>query len=190
MLILNFVPFSLPSRALKLLILFCKFINKLSSRPQHALTCLGSIQNCENTSWRNSIEQTNPLRNIFGQFWPCTPNITFGFCTCDSELGPLSDACTQVLLFAQQVSHQGLHLGLLNVLNLRACVLSNWLQLICLGFLKFLIHAEINCSENTSSLYFLFYLFIYNSKILQDTIQALVLKPLRSFYLASTIEQS
>lgn len=60
--------------------------------------------------------------------WPVLalyPHITFGFCTCDSELGPLSDACTQVLLFAQQVSHQGLHLGLLNVLNLRACVLSN-----------------------------------------------------------------
>lgn len=72
MLILNFVPFSLPSRAFKLLILFRKFINKLSSRQEHALACLGSIQNCENTPWSNLIKPTNPPKNVFGQFWPCT----------------------------------------------------------------------------------------------------------------------
>lgn len=38
----------------------------------HALTCLGSIQNCENTSWSNFIKPKNPPKNIFGQFWPCT----------------------------------------------------------------------------------------------------------------------
>lgn len=37
----------------------------------HALACLGSVQNRENT-WSNFKKLTNPPRNIFGQFWPST----------------------------------------------------------------------------------------------------------------------
>lgn len=51
------------------------------------------------------------------------PAITFGFCTCDSELGPLSDVCTHVSLYAQQGVPPGTPSGLANLEH----VLKSWI---------------------------------------------------------------
>lgn len=109
-----------------------------------------------------AIEPTNPPRNISGQFWPCTLLSLLDFAPVTLNLDLYQMPALMSHFMHNKESHQGLHLGFLNVLNLEH-VLKSW---IASDFLKFLILAEINCPENTSSLFFFFYLLIYNSKIL------------------------